>query len=238
MELFNPLALKGEVIIINKLIFLTVCDLPPEMSKLEAKNFKEMRKIIVIAAVVLFAACKNKPETNKELASNDTEAVAMQEQSIHKFTVEDINGEEFDLSSLKGKKVLVVNTASKCGLTPQYEQLQELYENYGGDDFTIVGFPANNFGNQEPGSNEEIAGFCKLNYGVSFPMMSKISVKGEDMHPVYGFLTQKSENGFSDSEVQWNFQKYLIDESGRLVGVVEPQTLPTDERITSWIMSN
>ncbi|WP_410528200.1 glutathione peroxidase [Robertkochia flava] len=168
-------------------------------------------------------------------ANNEIEPVA-QQKNVYGFEVEDINGELFKFSDLKGKKIMIVNTASKCGLTPQYEQLQELYETYGGDDFIIVGFPANNFGNQEPGTNTEIAEFCSLNFGVSFPMMSKISVKGEDMHPVYRFLTQKSENGVMDSEVTWNFQKYLIDEDGTLVAVVDPQTLPTDPSITEWIL--
>ena len=160
---------------------------------------------------------------------------AFSQNSIHEFTVKDIEGKEFDLSSLKGKKVLVVNTASKCGLTPQYEQLQELYETYGDEGFTIIGFPANNFANQEPGSESEIAAFCEKNYGVTFPMMSKISVKGNDIHPVYQWLTSKSKNGVVDSEVQWNFQKYLIDGNGKLVEVVNPKVKPDDEKIIAWI---
>lgn len=155
--------------------------------------------------------------------------------TIYQFKVEDIEGNTFDFSSLKGKKVIIVNTASKCGLTPQYEQLEELYEKYKDDNFMIVGFPANNFAEQEPGSDEEIAQFCERNYGVTFPMMSKISVKGEDMHPLYQFLTQKSKNSFADSEVAWNFQKYLINEEGKVVEVIDPKTLPTDEKIVSWI---
>ena len=155
--------------------------------------------------------------------------------SLHDFTVKDIEGNDFDLSSLKGKKVLVVNTASKCGLTPQFEQLQSVFEQYGGDDFVIIGFPANNFANQEPKSNTEIVEFCEMNYGVTFPMMSKISVKGDDMHPVYQWLTQKSKNGKQDSEVSWNFQKYLIDENGNLVDVIEPKVKPDDAKIISWV---
>ena len=130
---------------------------------------------------------------------------------------------------------MVVNTASECGLTPQYEQLQAVYEKYKDKNFVIVGFPANNFGEQEPGSDKEIAAFCKKNYGVTFPMMSKISVKGDDMHELYQFLTQKSQNGLEDSEVKWNFQKYLLNESGNLVKVVGPQVLPDDESIIKWI---
>ena len=158
-----------------------------------------------------------------------------EKQSIYQFKVKDINGETFDFSSLKGKKIMIVNTASKCGLTPQYEKLQALYDKYKGKNFVIVGFPANDFMSQEPGSNEEIESFCKLNYGVTFPMMSKISVKGKGMHPVYHFLTEKSKNGLEDNEVGWNFQKYLIDENGHLAKVISPRIQPDDESITSWI---
>ncbi|MCK3686180.1 glutathione peroxidase [Maribellus sp. YY47] len=164
-----------------------------------------------------------------------TMIVSYGQSGFYSFTVKDIEGNDFKLSSLKGKKVLVVNTASKCGLTPQYEQLEALYKTYGGDNFVIIGFPANNFANQEPGSNEEIVEFCEKNYGVTFPMMEKVSVKGEDICPLYKWLTQKSQNGIKDSEVAWNFQKYLIDEEGRLVDVVEPKVKPDDIRIVSWI---
>ncbi len=157
------------------------------------------------------------------------------QKSFYDFVVKDIEGNAFDLSTLKGKKVLVVNTASKCGLTPQYEQLQQLYDKYGGEKFVIIGFPANNFNEQEPGTDAEIAQFCQMNYGVSFPMMSKISVKGEDMHPLYKWLTSQKENGVLDSEVQWNFQKYLIDENGNLVDMVAPKVKPDDEKIVGWI---
>lgn len=160
---------------------------------------------------------------------------ALGQSSLHDFTVKDIEGNDFDFSTLKGKKVLVVNTASKCGLTPQFEQLQSVFEQYGGDDFVIIGFPANNFANQEPKSNAEIVEFCEMNYGVTFPMMSKISVKGDNMHPVYQWLTQKSKNGKQDSEVSWNFQKYLIDENGKLVDVIEPKVKPDDAKIISWV---
>lgn len=155
--------------------------------------------------------------------------------SIYQFKVEDINGQEFDFSSLKGKKIMVVNTASKCGLTPQYEQLEAIYEKYKDDNFVIVGFPANDFMSQEPGTNEEIESFCKKNYGVTFPMMSKISVKGDEMHPVYQFLTQKKYNGLEDSKVKWNFQKYLINTDGKLVKVIAPSTKPDDAEIIAWI---
>ena len=156
-------------------------------------------------------------------------------QTIYQFTVEDINGNPFALADLKGKKVMIVNTASKCGLTPQYKELEALYERYKDKDFIIIGFPANNFLGQEPGSNEQIASFCSINYGVSFPMMSKISVKGKNMHPLYQFLTQKSKNGVEDSKVQWNFQKYLIGRDGKLEKVIAPKTLPSSDEVTQWI---
>jgi glutathione peroxidase len=142
------------------------------------------------------------------------------------------------MASLKGKKVMVVNTASKCGLTPQYEGLEALYKQFKDSGFVIVGFPANNFMGQEPGTNEEIASFCQKNYGVSFPMMEKISVKGKDMHPLYHFLTEKSLNGLEDNKVQWNFQKYLVNENGQLEKVIGPRTLPNDPEIINWIRSN
>ena len=157
------------------------------------------------------------------------------QKSIHQFKTMDIEGGEFDFSSLKGKKVMVVNTASKCGLTPQYKDLEALYQRFKDQDFVIVGFPANNFLKQEPGTNEEIKEFCSRNYGVSFPMMSKISVKGKTIHPIYAWLTQKSANGVMSSKVKWNFQKYLIDENGNLVDVVLPKQSPLSDKIVSWI---
>lgn len=159
----------------------------------------------------------------------------MEKETIYNYKVTDLAGDTFDFASLKGKKVIVVNTASKCGLTPQYKDLEALYQKYKDKGLVIVGFPANNFAGQEPGTNTEIATFCQQNYGVSFPMMGKVSVKGDDMAPVYHFLTEKSKNGVQDSEVEWNFQKYLINEKGELVKVVSPRTLPTDDEIVSWI---
>lgn len=158
-----------------------------------------------------------------------------QTKNFYDFTVQTIDGKEFNLSQLKGKKVLVVNVASKCGFTPQYKQLEELYEKYGKDNFTIIGFPANNFLWQEPGTNKEIHEFCTLNYGVTFPMMAKISVKGKDIAPLYKWLTKKSENGKQDADVKWNFQKFLIDENGNWAGVAYSRTTPMSEEIVSWI---
>ncbi len=162
-------------------------------------------------------------------------ATFSQNKSFYDFKVQTIDGENFDLSTLKGKKVLVVNTASKCGFTPQYEDLQKLYEKYKSENFIIIGFPANNFMNQEPGSNQEIKQFCSENYGVTFPMMTKISVKGDDIHPLYQWLTEKGQNGVMDSKVKWNFQKYMIDEEGNLVDVASSRTNPLDEQIINWI---
>lgn len=159
-----------------------------------------------------------------------------QNKSFYDFRVKTLEGKDFDLSTLKGKKVLVVNVASKCGYTPQYKELEALYEQYG-DLLVILGFPANNFMNQEPGSASEIRKFCTENYGVTFPLMEKISVKGTDMAPLYKWLTTKNENGVLDSEVKWNFQKYLIDENGKLIDVAYSKEKPDSERIISWITS-
>lgn len=165
-------------------------------------------------------------------------SVGYSQSSFYDYTVKTIDGAVFNLSTLKGKKVMVVNTASKCGFTPQYEGLEKLYEKYKDQNFVIIGFPANNFMHQEPGTNEEIKEFCKKNYGVSFPMMAKISVKGEDMAPIYKWLTTAELNGVMDSEVKWNFQKYLIDEKGNLVKVIYSKEKPMSEGITSWIASD
>ena len=189
-----------------------------------------LRQKLVIFAYPLLRKIMRSMGKNKFLQST-----TMAPGSFYKLQAILNNGTVLDFSTLKGKKILVVNTASECGLTPQYEQLQAIYEKYKDKNFVIVGFPANNFGAQEPGTNQEIATFCQQNYGVSFPMMSKISVKGGDMHPVYQFLTQKAKNGLEDSEVQWNFQKYLINENGELAKVVSPRVLPTDAEITNWI---
>jgi len=175
--------------------------------------------------------------TIQSQAQNNKSTSTMEKQTIYQFKVEDLSGKTFDFSSLKGKKIMIVNTASKCGLTPQYKELEALYKEYASKGFVIVGFPANNFMSQEPGTNEEIAAFCQLNYGVTFPMMDKVSVKGDDMCAVYQFLTQKSKNGLKDSEVGWNFQKYLLNEKGELEKVISPRTLPNDPEVLNWLKS-
>ena len=160
---------------------------------------------------------------------------AQTKHTIYQFKVQDLNGKTFDFATLKGKKILIVNTASKCGYTSQYKDLEAIYEKYKNTNIVIIGFPANNFHWQEPGTNAEIATFCQKNFGVTFPMMGKISVKGKDMHEVYKFLTQKKLNGVLDSKVQWNFQKYLINEKGELEQMYLSGVEPTDAKIVNWI---
>ncbi|HWY37112.1 MAG TPA: glutathione peroxidase [Bacteroidia bacterium] len=152
--------------------------------------------------------------------------------SIHQFKVKTLEGKEFDFASLSGKKIMVVNTASECGFTPQYKDLEALYQKYKDKNFTIIGFPCNDFGGQEPGNAEEIRGFCTKNYGVTFPLMEKISVT---TCPVYLWLKSKEMNGVEESKVTWNFNKYLLDEKGHLVKHLGSKVTPMDEQITNWI---
>lgn len=159
-----------------------------------------------------------------------------QDRTIHQFCVEGIKGDIIDFAAFKGKKIMVVNVASACGFTPQYKQLQELYASFS-DRLVVVGFPCNDFGNQESGTETEIAAFCEQQFGVSFPLSRKISILQAPMHPVYQWLTQKSKNGVADSQVDWNFQKYLIDEEGRLAAMYSPSESPIDERILDWIQN-
>ena len=151
------------------------------------------------------------------------------------FSAVSLDGKEIKLSEFKGKKILVVNTASKCGFTPQYADLEKLYREYGPDKFVILGFPANNFMWQEPKSNEEIAEFCSKNYDVTFPMFSKISVRGKKIHEIYQWLTEKEQNGVADAKVKWNFQKFLISEEGKWVDVVYSKEKPYTNKILNWL---
>ena len=207
-----------------------------------------MNKSILLLAICSIFACKNQinkapkeeyildePPTVVDISAKTKNQQKMTTQNIYQFKVTDLSGSEFDFATLKGKKIMIVNTASKCGLTPQYKDLEAIYQKYKSKNFVIICFPANNFGKQEPGTDEEIGAFCEKNYGVTFPMMSKISVKGSDMNEVYKFLTQKSQNGLQDSDVEWNFQKYLINANGELEKVIKPQTLPTDPEVVNWI---
>lgn len=187
-----------------------------------------MKKIVVIVVMMMCGVttlAQNKATLSVKNEQN------MKKPTIYQFKVTDINGEEFNFAKYEGYKILVVNTASECGLTPQYTELQALYERLKDKKVIIVAFPANNFGAQEPGTDKQIATFCQKNYGVTFPVMSKISVKGDDMSPVYQFLTQKEKNHTLNSEVEWNFQKFLINEKGELVKVFSPQTKPLSAEI-------
>jgi glutathione peroxidase len=161
--------------------------------------------------------------------------IATSSDSVHQFNVKTIEGDEISLKQYEGKVLLLVNTASKCGYTPQYTELEKLYNTYKDKGLVIIGFPANNFMGQEPGSNEEIKAFCEKNYGVSFPMMSKISVKGSDIHPLYDFLTDSDKNGVVDGNVKWNFQKYLVGKDGKVVKKFNPGDNPMSEEVKEAI---
>lgn len=188
-----------------------------------------MIKLLAISTVIMSCSLQannsNTEITNQKLTTN------ISAKSIYDFKVEGLEGGTIDFSTYKGKKILIVNTASKCGYTPQYEDLEKLYETYK-DKLVIVGFPANNFGGQEPGSNVEIKEFCKKNYGVTFPMAAKISVKGDDMAPIYQWLCNKTQNGVLDAEVGWNFGKFLLDENGKLLNYFPSKVKPMSEEIT------
>ena len=187
-----------------------------------------MKNLILfcLLSTILSVSCHDKIANQSDIAQIEQN---VSKKTIYDFTMKDIDGKDVALSQYKGKVVLVVNTASKCGNTPQYEDLQKLYEQYENKDFVILGFPANNFLSQEPGTDEDIKQFCSLNYGVSFPMFSKISVKGNDIDPLYKYLTTKEENGVLDASVTWNFQKFLINKNGVLVASFSPKTLVTEE---------
>ena len=154
--------------------------------------------------------------------------------SIHSFKVKALDGSEIDFSKFKGKKILVVNTASKCGFTPQYAGLQKLYEEYN-DKLVVVGFPCNQFLFQEPGTAQEIQEFCKKNYGVTFPMAAKIDVKGKNIAPIYKWLCNKTENGVLDATISWNFNKFLLDENGNLIAHFDSKVKPEDDEIVKYL---
>ncbi len=180
------------------------------------------------------------PLTNTAVKFNSLDnlspKIMIEAKSIYDFTLNDIDGNPVDLAKYKGKKLLLVNVASKCGYTPQYAELQELYEAYE-DKLTILAFPANNFGGQEPGSSEDIKSFCSENYGISFPIFEKISVKGVDKHPLYRWLSDKDMNGWNNEEPTWNFCKYFINEKGALVKFFPSAVKPMDEEIINLINS-
>lgn len=188
-----------------------------------------MLKLLVIS--VAFISCMTQTNT-LSLKNEVVVSSPIAQKSIYDFKVEALDGGKIDFSQFKGKKILIVNTASECGYTPQYEGLEALYEKYK-DRLVVVGFPANNFGGQEPGSNEAIKEFCKKNYGVSFPLAAKISVKGADIAPIYKWLCNKSENGVLDAEVKWNFNKFLLDENGKIIAKFDSKVTPMSEELTS-----
>ena len=161
--------------------------------------------------------------------------LAAAEKTVYDFTLNSIDGQPTPLGSFKGKVVLLVNVASRCGYTPQYTALESIYERYKDRGFVIVGIPANNFGSQEPGTNSEIKTFCKTKYSVTFPMMSKVSVKGDDMTPLYQFLTDKAANPQTGGEIQWNFTKFLIGPDGRVITRFEPAVTPDSPEVTGAI---
>lgn len=154
--------------------------------------------------------------------------------SFYDLKIDSLNGNSIHLNDFKGKYVLVVNVASKCGFTPQYKDLQTLHEKYQGQ-LVILGVPCNQFGGQEPGDAHDISSFCELNFGVTFPLTEKVDVKGKNQHPLYEWLTEKSVNGFKDSSVKWNFQKYLIDDEGQLVDYFYSATKPNSKKITKFL---
>ena len=159
-----------------------------------------------------------------------------QKKTFYDFKVTDIDGKAVDLKKYKGKKLLVVNVASECGYTPQYKQLEWLYKRYKDSNLVILGFPCNDFNEQEPGTAQQIKTFCQKNYGVTFPIMAKISVHGSEMAPVYDWLQHKSGNGVQDNDVKWNFNKFMISEEGAFQGYLPSKVLPDDRVITDWIM--
>ncbi len=181
-----------------------------------------------LLAVLLCSACTYAREEKTMQTISSTPQPAA---SIHRFSVPALDGGTLDFSAFRGKKILIVNTASECGFTPQYEGLEALYKKYQ-DKLVVVGFPANNFGGQEPGSNESISSFCKKNYGVSFPMAAKVSVKGSDAAPLFRWLCSKAENGVMDAEISWNFNKFLLDEEGRLLQHFDSRVTPMSPEIT------
>ena len=190
-----------------------------------------MIKELAIATTLFVCAAQTHDTPAIHDAAATTKAV-ITAKSIYDFKVEALDGGTIDFAKYKGKKILVVNTASKCGYTPQYEGLEKLYEKYQ-DKLVIVGFPANNFGGQEPGTNSEIKEFCKKNYGVTFPMAAKVSVKGDDTAPIFKWLCSKAENGVLDAEIKWNFGKFLLDEKGNLVAYFPSKVEPMSEELTS-----
>ena len=192
-------------------------------------------KYVLITLISLFTCCNAQDKKTKTTSKPTTTQTIKKVKNLHQFKFEDINGDSFDFSDLKGKKVIILNTASKCGYTKQYDALEKVYQQYQGENLVVIGFPSDNFGGQEFDNNEEIASFCKLNYGVSFPLMTKSDVKGTNQNEIFKFLTQKALNGKSDFDVKWNFTKFLINPDGSLETSYPSSVTPDDPKIINWI---
>ena len=191
---------------------------------METKTFKKLKKYSFVFLITLLLSCMNSYNYEDNL-------------SFYDIKVKTIDGEDFDLSTFKGKKLLVVNVASKCGLTPQYKQLEELYKEYKNQNFEVLAFPTSDFANQEYTDSQKISSFCQKNYGVTFPIFEKVSVKGKSKHYIYQWLTEKNKNGKKNVSVLWNFQKFIIDENGQWVDYFLPTTSPKSKKILKWINS-
>lgn len=193
-----------------------------------------MNKILLSALAFAFVQMAYTPKIVSTTTHKDAMNTSISSSGIYDFKMKTLEGAEISLSKFKGKKMLLINVASKCGYTPQYANLQKLHEQYG-DKVVLIGFPANNFGGQEPGTSKEISEFCKKNYGVGFLMMEKISVKGSDVHPLYKWLSTKELNGSVNDAPNWNFCKYLIDETGKIIKFFPSNVDPLSKEITSLL---
>ena len=191
---------------------------------METKTIKKLKKYSFVFLITLLTSCMNSYNYKDNL-------------SFYNIKVKTIDGEDFDLSTFKGKKLLVVNVASKCGLTPQYKQLEELYKEYKNQNVEVLAFPSSDFANQEYSDSQKISSFCQKNYGVTFPIFEKVSVKGKSKHFIYQWLTEKNKNGKKNVSVLWNFQKFIIDENGQWVDYFLPTTSPKSKKIVKWINS-
>ncbi|MDR6486906.1 glutathione peroxidase [Chryseobacterium vietnamense] len=190
-----------------------------------------MKKIflLLLSFIAFLQSC-----TNQKSEISKAKTTELMGKTIYDFKVEGLDGKEINFADFKGKKILIVNTASECGFTPQYADLEKVYEQYK-DKLVVIGFPANNFGGQEPGTNTEIGAFCQKNYGVTFPMAAKVSVKGDDTAPIFKYLTEQELNGVKNTSILWNFTKFLVDENGKLIDSFVSTTKPTDQAITKYL---
>ncbi len=189
--------------------------------------------IVAVSTMALFLVKAMGAESNSNATANNVGKGTAK--TMYDFTLKDSKGRDVKLDEFRGRVVMLVNVASKCGYTPQYEGLQKIYERYREQGFTILGFPANNFGAQEPGTNEEIQEFCRINYGVTFPVFSKISVKGDDKHPLYKYLTERETNPEFAGEIKWNFNKFLVGRDGRILARFDSGDKPEDAKVTQAI---